>query len=332
MEPEIEDRKKLADAIPNIESVREFEVTKFYDGHYTYYSKPSEGVRIAVEFARPKIAELVGGVKRILDDLKSKLVEHSVRFPTFATSKPQADAHIDQLATAKFSDLATLNNIFETFLTALKGLPGQDPAIQQEIATTETALTKAKAQIIEALKKDPVGVFHLCVPHFVFHSTILDKIPNEVSVAEFVKDAEAISKGMANLCKVAGLSIQKIQELAAATDVGRREAYEDHYRSSISGGINEFWTQEIYNIHFRIDKEKLSVTISDNTYNRRISPSERSDGFQWYLSFYTALLSEVSATSAPRSFFLITPRLSFMRMDRGTLSDSSKKSCQRLFK
>jgi AAA ATPase domain len=265
LEPETEDRKRLTDAIPGIDSVREFEVTRFYDSHYSYYSKPSEGLSIAVEFARPRIAEFVDSVKKILDSLKAKLVEHSTRYPTFAPSKPQADAHIDQLTTAKFSDPTTLNNIFDTFSAALKGLPGQDGAIQQEIATADVALTRVKAQIGEALKKDPVAVFHQCVPHFVFHSTILDKIPNEVSVAEFVKDPEAVSKGMANLCKVAGLSTQKIQELAAATDVGRREAYEDHYRSSISGGINEFWTQETYNVHFRIDKEKLSVTISDNT-------------------------------------------------------------------
>jgi len=308
LEPEKEDRELLVEAVPAIANVTEFEVTKFYDGHYTYNFKDANGRSPAVQFAPPNIGDLVSQVKKSLDALKASLVEHATRYPTFAPSKPQADAHIDQLATAKFSDPATLDNIFATFLTALKGLPGQDGAIQQEIAATEATLLKAKAQILENLKKDPVRVFHQAVPYFVFHSTLLDKIPNEVSVADFVRDPEAISKGMSNLCKVAGLSTQKIQELAAATDVGRREAYEDHYRSSISGGINEFWTQETYNVHFRIDRDKLSVTISDNTYNRRISPSERSDGFQWYLSFYTALLSEVSATT-PAVVLLDNPGL-----------------------
>src|SRR5258708_389976 len=308
LEPQKEDRQFLAEAVPAIATVTEFEVTKFYDGHYTYKFRDAEGRSPAVVFAPPNIGDIVSQAKKVLSGLKVHLVDHAARYAAFAPSIPQADAHIDQLASAKFSDATTLDNLFETFLTALKGLPGQDGAIQQEIATTETALLKAKAQLTQALKKDPVRLFHQAVPYFVFHSTLLDKIPNEVTVAEFVKDPEAISKGMSNLCKVAGLSSQKIQELAAATDVGRREAYEDHYRSSISGGINEFWTQETYNVHFRIDREKLSVTISDNTYNRRISPSERSDGFQWYLSFYTALLSEVTATT-PAVILLDNPGL-----------------------
>ena len=38
----------------------------------------------------------------------------------------------------------------------------------------------------------------------------------------------------------------------------------------------------------------MFVSISDSTYSPRIPPIDRSDGFQWYLSFYAALLSEVS--------------------------------------
>lgn len=52
----------------------------------------------------------------------------------------------------------------------------------------------------------------------------------------------------------------------------------------------------MYSIHFRIEKERLSVSISDGKYAPRIPPSERSDGFQWYLSFYSTLLDEASTT------------------------------------
>jgi len=107
---------------------------------------------------------------------------------------------------------------------------------------------------------------------------------------------------------VAGLSTQKIQELASSADTPEREAYEDYSRSSISGAINEFWTQEQYHVHFRIEKDKLSVSISDNTYSPRVSPSERSDGFQWYLSFYCALLNEATGVR-PMVLLLDNPGL-----------------------
>ena len=216
--------------------------------------------------------------------------------------------HGQQFGAGNFSDASTLGNLVATFTTALKALPGQDEAIQADIATTTKEIQMLQAEIQKILERDPRAQFHELIPRFVLHIASLDRIPNEVSVAAFVKDPEGTSKGMANLCKVAGLSSQRIQELAGATDTPKRETYEDHYRASISGGINEFWTQERYNIHFRIEKERLSVSISDNTYSRRISPLERSDGFQWYLSFYSALLSEVNA-SVPTVVLLDNPGL-----------------------
>jgi predicted ATP-dependent endonuclease of OLD family len=132
------------------------------------------------------------------------------------------------------------------------------------------------------------------MPSFVFHSTTLERIPDEVDVAAFISDPERTSKGMANLCRVAGLSTQRIQTLAAA-DTSQRQTYEDFYSAFVSGGINEFWTQAKYYVHFRIEKEKLGVSISDDIYSPRIPPTERSDGFQWYLSFFSTILDEDSA-------------------------------------
>ena len=131
----------------------------------------------------------------------------------------------------------------------------------------------------------------------MLHSTKSDHIPNEVNVSDFVANPDATSKGMANLCRAAGLSVQKIRELAATSDTGQREAYEDHYKGTISGGLNEFWTQAEYHVHFRIEKEHLSVSISDGNYIQRIPPSDRSEGFQWYLSFYATLLNDVGVSN-----------------------------------
>jgi energy-coupling factor transporter ATP-binding protein EcfA2 len=306
--PETFEKKALTTILADWGQSEELCVTRFYDGHYTYSYTDKEGKAVDVRFAQPDIAPYVEALKRSIDALQSRLTNHSTRVTAFAPSAAQAATFTQQFIAGNFSDAATIGNLFSTFLTALKALPGQDEAIQVDIAATTKEIELQQAQIQKALDRDPRAQFHEMVPSFVLHSTTLDRIPNEVNVAAFVKDPEATSKGMANLCKVAGLSTQKIQELAGATDTPRRETYEDHYRAGISGGINEFWTQEKYNIHFRIEKERLSVSISDDTYSRRISPSDRSDGFQWYLSFYSALLSEVSAT-VPTVVLLDNPGL-----------------------
>jgi hypothetical protein len=144
---------------------------------------------------------------------------------------------------------------------------------------------------------DHLQILKESLPTFIYHTTKTDQIPNEVNIAQFVASPEGTSKGMLNLCRATGLSIQKISELAATGDTSHRETFEDHHTRHMSGALNEFWTQEKYLVRFRIEREKLSVSISDDTYSPRIAPSERSEGFQWYLSFYSSVLNEVGPAS-----------------------------------
>lgn len=308
LSPSTEEKTLLEKVVTDAEQIDEFIVSRFYDSHYSYRAKHEDGSEAEVRFVMPDISRFVEHIKKSVATLQTRLESHATRVPAFATSIPQAASNNQQFLTGNFSDLSSIANLVQAFTTALAALPGQDAAIQADIATATKEIQGLQEQIQQVLKKDPRVQFHSLMPRFVLHSTSLDRIPNEVNVADFVKDPEATSKGMANLCKVAGLSTQKIQELASAKETARRETYEDHYRASISGGINEFWSQETYNIHFRIEQERLSLSISDGTYTRRISPSERSDGFQWYLSFYSTLLSEVSLT-APTVVLLDNPGL-----------------------
>jgi energy-coupling factor transporter ATP-binding protein EcfA2 len=307
--PEPSDR--LKEVIPEIEKVRRFEVTKYYDGHYE-----NKKIEMALEgaaevtseilFAKPDLKPIIDQMLQQAEMLREKFQVHSKRLPPFAASLAQAGAHVDQFIKADFTDYAQIGNIINTFTTALKGLPNQDLAIQTDIANLITDLQARESAIQDLLGKNPLSAFTHRIPHFVFHSS-LDKIPAEVNIAAFVADPDKTSKGMANLCKVAGLSMQKIKELASSPDTSTRRPFEDYYHRSVTGGINEYWTQETYNVEFRIEKDTLSVAVSDSSYSPRIPPSDRSEGFQWYLSFYCALLAE--STTDPTVLLLDNPGL-----------------------
>lgn len=305
--PEPSDLATLRDVVPDIDSIDQFKITRFYDGHRTYHSIKA-GTEGPLQFVPPAIDPFIDELRKLTEVLKAKLAAHANRLATFAPSLAQAQTHIDQFIAAKFRNGDQIDNLVKTFATGLSSLPGQDSPIQEDITSTIKEIGGLSVGLQQVLQKDRVKVFEEALPHFVLHSTTLDKIPNEVNIAEFIKSPEAVSKGMANLCGVAGLSMQKIQELASSTDTPMREGFEDHFRAGVSGGINEFWTQATYTVHFRFEKEKMSVSISDGTYSRRIAPTDRSDGFQWYLSFYAALLNEVSATR-PTVFLLDNPGL-----------------------
>jgi len=295
---EVLDKVKFEAVISDLKDIEIIKITRYFDGHYTYAGVKSDKNSIPITFASPDISPIVTEIKEQVETFKNKIAAHAQRLPAFNASKPQADSHIDTFATANFTDFAQIDNLIKTFTTALKGLPGQDQAIQGDIADLTKYLQGKHKIIQQKLETNSEHVFQSALPQLLFHSTTLDRIPNEVNVQDFIKDPVTTSKGMANLCGAAGLSIQKIQELANTKDASKVRSYEDHFQKWISGQINEFWTQETYNIHFDIRQDRLAVVISDGTYTNRIQPSERSDGFQWYLSFYSALQNEVSGTDS----------------------------------
>jgi len=292
------DKQKFSKIIRDFAEVSGIHVTKTYDDVYAYATVLSGGSEVSLEPRPPDLTPFITEINHQADTLRTKIKAHAERLPAFLPSVEQATLHIEALVTANLKDVEQVGNIVKTFGVALKGLPGQDAAIQQDIAQAISGITKAQNGIQEALDHDFYAPFRAALPRVIFHSTVMDRIPDFVAISDFTANPEATSKGMANLCAVAGLSMQKIRDLAATTEAADRETFEDHYGGTISGGINEYWTQGRYTVHFRFEANRLSVSISDGSYSPRIPPSDRSDGFQWYLSFYSALLSEVSATDA----------------------------------
>jgi len=301
------DRMALSDAIENVSEVSKIVATKYFDNSYSYKTIRDGNTEHAIEFTAPDVGPQVSTIRKTTDQLRTKIQAHAQRLPAFASHLPQAEKQIETFLSSNFSAGSQLDDLLKTLQVALSGVPGQDAAIQEDISNTVKDIRSILDQIKQALSKDPAQTLRAIFPHFVVHSTSVDRIPNNVNLSEFINEPDKTSPGMAKLCRVAGISIQKIQELSAM-DAAAREAYEDSYRRTISGAVNEYWTQEIYNIHFRIEKENLSVSISDGKYAPRIPPSERSDGFQWYLSFYSTLLDEVSS-SKPIMLLLDNPAL-----------------------
>jgi len=292
--PELEDRAVLIPLVADIDSIKEFKITKFYDGHRSYEQISTNDATAELKFAPPDLEPVVGANRKLLDSLKAKLRAHAARLPEFVPQLAQAEILIDQYMAANLNESDQIDNLVKTFSTALTSLTGQDAPIQEEIGAAVRDLTAMSNKIKKVLEEDKKAKFESVLPNFAFHSTRLDQIPNEVNIAEFIKSPETVSRGMANLCGVAGLSMQKIQELASTADSSMRVGYEDHFRAKVSGAINDAWTQEEYAVFFVFSQDRMSVMISDETYDRRIPPQERSDGFQWFLSFYTVLQNEIS--------------------------------------
>jgi len=295
--PDPSEHATLQDFVGKEQMVGEYKITRYFDGHYDYWTVRN-GEERKLAFPLPDVKGAVTEVTRETAELLGRLRAHLDRVgSSFAPAIDQVTKHTEAFVGANFSVLPDLDNIFNTFFTALKGLPGQDPPIQETIAESVRKLEGHRESIRQLLATDRVRAFMELIPKFVLHSATVDKIPSEVNVADFVADPERVSKGMASLCRMDGLTIQKMQELAATTELPHRATFEEYYSGTVSGEINEFWHQAKYVVHFRIEKDKIAVFVADETYGRQIPITERSDGFQWYLSFYATTMGEATQTS-----------------------------------
>jgi predicted ATP-dependent endonuclease of OLD family len=331
---EHQDNEQLKNILEDINSISKIKITRYFDGHYSYCSLSSNETENEIIFKKPDIENYIESIKAAAVQLKSKFSNHASRQGNFAPHKAQAEQHIDAFISSDFSAHEQIDNLIKTLITALTGVPGQDEPIQTDISNTAKEIQALQFEIKRELDTDQTRVFWKVIPKFVYHSTSLDRIPNEVNLAAFISNPDGVSKGMSNLCSAAGLSVQKIQSLASTSDVATRESYEDHYRAAISGGINSFWSQEHYTVYFRIEKDRLSVSISDENYSRRIAPSDRSEGFQWFLSFYCTLLNEGS-TGEKTILLLDNPGLELhadgQRDIKNFLEDNYSASAQVMF-
>jgi predicted ATP-dependent endonuclease of OLD family len=310
---EPDDIEELGSTIDHIENVNHLKIVKSYGNKYKFSILNMSGQESEMVFIPPDISSEIGELKATVSDLKTKLISHSDRNPDFGKSREQFEQLIESLLNANFAETKQIDNLIKTFCAGIRGVPGQDQLVQVDITNATKNLEITLTKTIQTLSnnqfdKNKSLVLMKRLPKFIFHSTSLDKIPDHVNVAEFVAAPAKVSIGMLKLCLAAGLSIQKIQALSKTLSAPERETYEDHYKGNISGGLNEFWKQEEYEVNFRIEKERLSVSISDRTYTQRLSPSQRSDGFQWYLSFYSTIQSE-RGLSAPTVILLDNPAL-----------------------
>lgn len=292
-----DDLEQLKEIIKDIEEVKYLRAVKFYDNNYKFTIVDSDNNEKDSRFAPTRVAKEVDKFKIVVNELKTKLTAHAKRLPEFGKNQEKFEQLINTFLKANFDDTEQIDNLVKTFYTGIRGVPGQDKLVQDDIVNTTKSFEAVLSDIKKVLSEDREKYLNKLIPKFVLHISTLDKIPNEVAIAQFISAPEKISMSMLNLCRAAGLSIQKIQELALSSDTSERQAYEDYHKGHISGPLNNFWTQEKYEVHFRIDKEKLSVAVSDATYSPRIPPSERSDGFQWLLSFYSTIQNECASPS-----------------------------------
>ena len=119
------------------------------------------------------------------------------------------------------------------------------------------------------------------LPTLFYSGGLLDFLPDSVTLDEYASDKEE-HKTITNLLTLSGLNIDQLREM-------------DHFirrRTTKSASLKftnmlvESWKQaDELKLKIFIDGNQLCFIVEDET-KIEIPPTERSDGFQWFLAFY----------------------------------------------
>lgn len=271
----VEDRKNLKAIWGSLARAKRIQVTKFFDNHYEFQVEdpsiplPNPVVRMKKD-AKERVENSVLTFFRII-------AKHGKQHPPFAASMPKLDDIIRRFVSTDFRDSTAVDLGFNTFADDLINLPNQDATIREDIdvATTEIEQTIAESSVTLRVEEKILEI----IPNFVYFDAI-DLLEDSVNTTDFLKSGKK-SKTFRRLAELSGLDVE---ELVSGRVFDRRFTTEEA-STTVTGMVNESWTQEKVEVKIGIDAKDLYVYILDES-GGHDPPTKRSDGFQWFLSFF----------------------------------------------
>jgi predicted ATP-dependent endonuclease of OLD family len=277
------DKIKLKELMGNIPKKNELKITKYFDNHYDIEIGDFKAEHL-VPAPKKDIEEIISAIKSPVDVLSEKIQPHIQRYPPFASSNPQYEQFIGAFLSTDFDDESNMDQAFSTLYSNLRSLPDQDAPIQEDIEICIEQLEKMKVDLTandqEDIKEEILGM----IPIFIYFDSV-DLLRDSITIKEYLANKPNY-KTFTNLFEVSNLDIDEL---------GEKQFYErrfdtDKASANITGMVNESWKQEDVKVNIGYDGGNLFVYIEDKV-GAHDPPSKRSDGFQWYLSFYTNFMA-----------------------------------------
>ncbi len=122
------------------------------------------------------------------------------------------------------------------------------------------------------------------LPKFIFFSDFEDILPFELPLSQ-AKDNRSVQ----DFAKVSGLDLDKVIN---SNDSQQRRNILSAHSASISGDFKDHWEQDELDLVAEPDGANLRFGVKESGSSLLFKPEQRSQGFQWFLSFYLRLNAE----------------------------------------
>ncbi|MEG7841771.1 AAA family ATPase [Bacillus mobilis] len=126
--------------------------------------------------------------------------------------------------------------------------------------------------------------FESILPTFVLFNSFEDMLPEHVTEDE-IEESKIVNRFFK-------LTAHDPKNLFEEEHGLKRRKITDKISTLVSGDFQEFYTQDKVKIEVHLDGEKIHFIVYDENELTPFSPKQRSQGFQWFLSFFLTLNAE----------------------------------------
>jgi predicted ATP-dependent endonuclease of OLD family len=228
--------------------------------------------------ARNKIGEFNEKVQSntIFKDLNQDLVK---QFKTQTSQFSKGEWKIEGVD-KQFSQFIDFTSQFKDLINSNKEL--------EELSNVVTQLFEKLIKLLDgknSLSSTTEAIKNL-IPPIVYINRFDDRIEDEMPANNLITTPDKY-KTLINLCKLVGFDYESL----ATMENQERIEHQDECNTKIKGLVTDEWKHEEIEVAINVQKEDIIINVKDPTH-KYSRPSERSDGFRWYFSFYINLNAE----------------------------------------
>lgn len=224
---------------------------------------------------------------RALKELKEKITSilSEMKTKAYQTADYPVIVSLDDVSTSQINEyLEQLKkNIPKISPTEQNPNPKQDPLINK---INEIIMHVRTISISEKVTQAEDEIWNMR-PTIVTFSSFGDTLPDQVPFLEFT-NPDLLKKNrpiVHDLIKLSDLDVTKLQN----NNKLKRQNLTDIAAGISSQKFSEFWKQNPIEFVFDVDNESASIFIRDKGKTFSYKPEQRSEGFQWFLSFFLRL-------------------------------------------
>lgn len=296
------EQRRLAEIWPAAEGVSEVTVSRRY-GDKRYVGIDAQEAAFDLAAVKAEVRKIDAAVKakasKLTDDAKSKLERASDAFVAAIGTGATAVKWAESATPA----LAALRQALAVADTELTDAQDQKVVALEEIAEAipgnEEAHTKARAWVVERL---PKFMYLEDYPEIEGHQDIVKLLKRKGEGQQTPADIN-----FEKLCKVAGLSPEKLQELLQSNDQETRGQLANRAGAVVTTAIRKRWKDRELKVRFNLDAQHFDTLISDpnSVYDVEVNLDERSRGFQWFFAFYIVFAADTEDGDADGAILLL---------------------------